>query len=617
MNSTLLKSNKTQHRKSSRAGPVFAIGLACMILVVMASRVAGFAALAPLNTPRSQHTATLLNNGKVLVAGGSQTGVANSMSSVELYDPVANTWTVVASLNGERRSHTATLLSDGRVLVAGGFVGSLSFAVNTAEIYDPANNIWSAAGNLVTPRGNHTATLLGNGRVLVAGGTGTDLSSAEGNSTALNSAEVYDLATNAWSAAGGLVQERHHHSATLLASGRVLVTGGLTHSGAATLSVECFEPSIGAWFQLAPMNTPRSHHTATVLSNGTVLVTGGWLNGAEYLSTTEIYDPAGNAWEPGPGMGTTRGSHTATLLNDGRVLVAGGTNGTALKWCELYDPASQRWMLAGYLLFVRAEFTATLFPNGKVLLAGGNPQMYMTELYDELANQGPGILSGPTAAPNPAFTNTVVAFNVVAADPENEVLSCTWDFGDGSAGSGANTSHIYTVGGMFTATVTVSDGINPPVSDTLAVTLNSTLLLTVTKAKVKLNFSRIDADSMSFSGIMEVSAMFDPKWAQITFDIGGVTRSLQLNEKASASNIYDSIKITLLKNRSQTLSTLAKYKATFTHGNFKVLANSGMVNADTRRSVTVPFKIAMNGATMTAVKGMDYTGKLRKVGTAN
>src|SRR5690349_7452780 len=103
MNSTLLKSNKTQHRTSSRAGPVAAIGLACMILVVVASRVAGFAALAPLITLRSQHTATLLNNGKVLVAGGSQVGVANSMSSVELYDPVANTWTVVASLNGERR----------------------------------------------------------------------------------------------------------------------------------------------------------------------------------------------------------------------------------------------------------------------------------------------------------------------------------------------------------------------------------------------------------------------------------------------------------------------------------------------------------------------------------
>lgn len=599
----------------------FVLLIACSgaLVAALASRVAGFAALAPLGTPRAQHTATLLNNGKVLIAGGSQAGVMSSMNSVELYDPVANAFTAAASMSGERRSHTATLLGDGRVLVAGGYVGMLSYALNTVEIYDPATNTWTAAASFSTPRGNHTATLLSNGKVLIAGGAASDLTGEPTNTSALSTAEIYDPATNTWNGAGSLIQARHHHTATVLGSGQVLVTGGTISNGAVTLSTEMYDPLANAWFQMASMKTARSHHTATMMSNGQLMVAGGWVSGTIFLSSTEIYSPGTNTWDDGAGMGSTRALHTATLLGDGRILVTGGSNGAVLKCSELYDPAAKMWMLAGELMFPRVEHTATLLTNGKVFIAGGNSEKAETELYDESANQAPGILSGPTAAPNPGTSGNPVAFTVVAADPDKDPLTYTWEFGDGaSETSGPNTSHTYAAAGMYTAKVSVSDGVNAPVSDTVVVTVNQALLLTIAKAQVKLNFSRIDADAISFSGALELPAMFVPQNAKISFDIGGVTRTLMLNAKGTGSDPYNSVKIKLPKNPSSTLPTPAAFSATFKKGNFSAsLARSGLLNADIGRSiVTVPFKITLNGAILNASKTLSYTGKFRKWGAA-
>ena len=121
-----------------------------------------------LGTARSRHTATLLPNGKVLVAGGNNGGAA--LSSAELYDPATGTWTATGSLGTARDRHTATLLPSGKVLVAGGF-NELDGFLSSAELYDPASGTWTATGNLGTARAYHTATLLPNGKVLVAGGT--------------------------------------------------------------------------------------------------------------------------------------------------------------------------------------------------------------------------------------------------------------------------------------------------------------------------------------------------------------------------------------------------------------------------------------------------------------
>lgn len=169
-----------------------------------------------LNTGRYGHTATLLPNGNVLVAGGSKTGGGGVvLSSSELYDPATGKWAVTGSLNLPHVSHTATLLPNGKVLVAGGISGSYGWLA-TAELFDPTTGTWTTVAPMTTAREYHTATLLLDGTVLVVGGSGA--------SGTLLSAEYYDPATGKWTTTGGL--DDWYHTATLLPNGNVLVSGG-------------------------------------------------------------------------------------------------------------------------------------------------------------------------------------------------------------------------------------------------------------------------------------------------------------------------------------------------------------------------------------------------------
>jgi Galactose oxidase, central domain len=188
-----------------------------------------------LATARDDHTATLLPNGKVLVAGGSNNNGVN-FASAELYDPATGTWTKTGSLTAGRTRHTATLLPNGKVLVAGGYdVFGNPFA--SAELYDPASGTWTETGSLATRRSLHTATLLPNGKVLVAGGYGLF------GDHYLTSAELYDPASGTWTATGSLNMARYNHTATLLPNGKVLVAGGL--AGGYLASAELYDVGLG------------------------------------------------------------------------------------------------------------------------------------------------------------------------------------------------------------------------------------------------------------------------------------------------------------------------------------------------------------------------------------
>jgi Galactose oxidase, central domain/Kelch motif len=190
-----------------------------------------------LNTPRGDHTATYLPSGKVLVAGGQYwNGSAYiCLSSAELYDPTGRTWTTTGSLNAARYSHTATLLSNGKVLVAAGWNGPDNDATNSAEIYDPASGTWTVTGSLNAARYLHTATLLTNGQVLVAGGAG-DLDT--GYST-LSSAELFNPTNDTWTPTGSLNTERQYHTATLLPNSKVLVVGAWTTMATPWQALNC------------------------------------------------------------------------------------------------------------------------------------------------------------------------------------------------------------------------------------------------------------------------------------------------------------------------------------------------------------------------------------------
>ncbi len=361
-----------------------------------------------LGTARESHTATLLPSGKVLVVGGYNT--SGFVSSAELYDPAAGTWTATGSLHTARYFHSATLLPSGKVLVVGGFggVGFTGTYLKSAELYDPALGSWTATGSLVFERAYHTATPLASGKVLVAGGQ-------RGNSS-LRSVELYDPETGTWTSTGGLRTGRYHHTATLLASGEVLVAGGFGRFGnrnSVTRSAELYDPATGWWTATGRLGTPRTEHTATLLPSGKVLVAGGEAPGTIYLSSAELYDPGTGIWTPTGSLGTARHLHTATLLSSNNVLVAGGHNGPSLSSAELYDPAAGTWTMTGSLGTARYFHSATLLPSGKVLVTGGlNSGGYLSsaELYD----QGLGFDSN-----REAFTNGIPSQSqfVVGATP--------------------------------------------------------------------------------------------------------------------------------------------------------------------------------------------------------
>jgi hypothetical protein len=330
----------------------------------------GWTSTNSMNSLRYSHTATLLNNGKVLVAGGADS--SGGIAAAQLYDPATNTWSATGAMISPRSFHTAALLNNGKVLVMGGTNGSGSLLA-TAEVYDPASGTWSTTGSMGSPRYWYTATLLNTGKVLVSGGYS--------NGGALATAEVYDPASGIWSATGPMASPRFNHTATLLNNGKVLVAAGRNNS-APPATAEVYDPASGTWSAAGSMGSPRYSHTATLLNNGTVLVSGGSAISAN-LATAEVYDPASSTWSATGLMISPRNTHGAALLPNGTVLVMGGTNGSLLATAEVYDPASGTWSAAGSMGSSRINHTATLLNNGKVLVVGSSSGMgsVTAELY--------------------------------------------------------------------------------------------------------------------------------------------------------------------------------------------------------------------------------------------
>lgn len=203
------------------------LGLTFLMAEIVPARADGsFIATGSLSQPRRLHTATLLPDGRVLVCGGIYNAPTTTISldpssqaiaSAEIYDPGTGTWSLTAPLQTGRWLPTATLLQNGTVLVTGGYHQTLGYLASS-EIYDPATGSWTRVGDMQVARNAHSATLLQDGRVLVAGGVLNDAPVA--------SVEIYDPTTRTWSAAASMAFARTWHSASLLADGRVLVMGG-------------------------------------------------------------------------------------------------------------------------------------------------------------------------------------------------------------------------------------------------------------------------------------------------------------------------------------------------------------------------------------------------------
>jgi len=311
-----------------------------------------------MNVARIGATATLLPDGRVLIAGGLSNG--HAVASAEIYNPRTGAFTLTGSMSQPRAWQSASLLSNGKVLIAGGC------ASETAEVYNPATGKFSRTGTLGYAPLYAASTALGDGRALIAGGLDGAVYTAR--------AEVYNPATGRFVHVRSLRDPLEHATATLLQDGTVLIAGGdqgdTGKHPVILASAEIFNPVKDTFVRTGSMLQARSHFAAVALQNGQVLVMGG-INPSGYaglLSTAELYNPFTGKWTATGSMSVGRSDFTATLLADGRVLVAGGGDNTA----EIYDPVSGAFDMTPGMVEARVSQTATLLQDNRVLMAGGN-----------------------------------------------------------------------------------------------------------------------------------------------------------------------------------------------------------------------------------------------------
>ncbi len=300
-----------------------------------------------MNVARINHTATLLQNGEVLVAGG--TNSTAYLASAELYNPATGKWTFTGNMVTGRWNHQAVRLQNSQVLAAGGFDTSGNITAS-AELYNPASGTWTATGNMTTPRQSFALVALANAEVLAAGGTG-----AIGG---LSSAELYNPATGTWMATGSMPSGSEcGGSVTLLPNGQAFVLCG----GAGSL----YNPATGSW--TATPQAPFGGGAPIAL-----------------LQSGQVWDRGDMLFTPSTGQWTTFNPPAcaclanAATLQTGKVLGAGGETGTfgysnfdTSKAAALWDPATLAWTSTGNMTQSRTEESMTVLLNGQALVAGG------------------------------------------------------------------------------------------------------------------------------------------------------------------------------------------------------------------------------------------------------
>ncbi len=279
-----------------------------------------------LTSARALHTATLLSDGNVLIAGGENDCTAKgctTLATAELYDPKTGRFTRTGSMLTARDGHTATLLQNGQVLIAAGCCDFFGNVLSSAELYNPATGKFKATSDLNNARTEHTATLLKNGGVLIVGGT--DFYNP-GQPT-----ELYVPASRIFVQMNSTYYGRLDQTATLLQDGDVLVAGGIVSSGTearigqspdqanqegriAELFV-LLAPEYGDWFVLnSLMIDVRSSHSATLLQNGNVLIAGGY-DGSKWIASAEVFNVKTGTFAATGSMNTARGRQTASPVH--------------------------------------------------------------------------------------------------------------------------------------------------------------------------------------------------------------------------------------------------------------------------------------------------------------
>ena len=453
--------------KTSFLLPILLLGVAGHRKLAQAQSSGTFTPTASMATARSFHTATLLLDGRVLIAGGGTDSVpAAALSSAEIYDPVRQTFTPAGVMVARRSGHTATLLPDGRVLIVAGD------GFGTAELYDPSTGSFTATGSLLMARRAFNATLLKNGKVLITGGVAGSTESGY----VIGDAEVYDPSTGVFTAAGTYAGSLASlatgifgfaSTSTLLADGTVLF--------ATEPSAQVYDPVSAAFSVKGAMliTTPWgvtfapdyiAGRTANLLLNGEVLAAGGEQEDTGRYNNAELYDVASGVFVQTGSMMRARSGHTATLLPDGSVLMAGGESQIcdANSYCyfsgtessaELYDPVKGAFTNAGNMIARREWHTATVLSSGDVLITGG------------MSYGGIGMYYGSTASAelyHPAKVSSPPTLFSVAGDGQGQ--GAIWHATTGEVASAVHPAVAGEILSMYTSGLAESGVIPPQVS---------------------------------------------------------------------------------------------------------------------------------------------------------
>ena len=447
--------------------------------------------------------------GEVLAAGGDTSGL-----QAELYNPATGQWTATANLTASRTQHTATLLDGpacrgaspaaycGKVLVAGGS-DPTGAALSSAELYDPAAGTWTATGSMPFASSGGSAVLLTS---LACGATPAPSWCGKVLAITGQGSELYDPAAGTWSNFVWWTVSRADFSATELDGpqcaqspaaawcGKVLVAGGhQSASSTSYASAQLYDPSSGTWSATGSMSGARFQHTATLLGGaacsqppapsycGSVLAVGGWTSNFNPNPNAELYNPAAGTWSTSGAVSTPRFHQGAALLRDGRVLIAGGTNALAtnmfdLASAELYNPNTGVWVNTGSLLTARSSFPIAQLTSGAVLAVGpgtsveqytpSNPEAFLSApslAYTRVTVGGAGDPQSVTVTNAGTVPLNMTATSIVGTNPHDFAVSS-----DGCSGTAVAPDASCTVAVRFTPTAPAARAAQLAIADNAA-----------------------------------------------------------------------------------------------------------------------------------------------------